>query len=322
MLYKTAVEFTDQGTIGATKLSWSYTGQSKTVIPASAYSYIGYTSSSPITVQVNPLCGNSKRTSGEEWDDGNIVDGDGWNSSCLIESNYTWTGGSENSKDICTKILKQNNESISEFASASSWTMIGFLIIGSILNTIQCFSSGYSSGSIFTIMNQIQLIMLLPMLPNFMNKDVELFIISFNFCLFNFNFIQFPPESLKIDISLDYDQPNSYLSMLKIDSGSGIVNLMSNISGVGFMIMFHGLLYMTIILLNKCKIDNRFSTFINKWFKRMTFGWYLQCIIWSYLMIVMISASEVFRYDWSQLMKIISLALSFFILVIEIKYLN
>ena len=33
-------------------------------------------------------------------DDGNTVNGDGWNSSCVVEVNYSWTGGNSSNKDI------------------------------------------------------------------------------------------------------------------------------------------------------------------------------------------------------------------------------
>ena len=38
------------------------------------------------------------------WDDGNKISGDGCNSTCDIESGWTWSGGSQTSKDICLEI--------------------------------------------------------------------------------------------------------------------------------------------------------------------------------------------------------------------------
>ena len=47
-------------------------------------------------------CGNGLRTGGEEWDDTNIINGDGCTANCLIEPGYVWSGGSASSKDSCT----------------------------------------------------------------------------------------------------------------------------------------------------------------------------------------------------------------------------
>lgn len=57
------------------------------------------------TVIKNDACGNGLRfSSAEQCDDGNMVSNDGCDSLCMIENNYTCTGGSENSKDVCKLI--------------------------------------------------------------------------------------------------------------------------------------------------------------------------------------------------------------------------
>ena len=49
-----------------------------------------------------PICGNGYRnqTDGEEWDDNNSMDEDGWSSECKIETNYKWSNAT--GADICT----------------------------------------------------------------------------------------------------------------------------------------------------------------------------------------------------------------------------
>ena len=47
-------------------------------------------------------CGDGFRTGIEECDDNNSSNGDGWSSTCTIESNNVWSGGSASSKDTCT----------------------------------------------------------------------------------------------------------------------------------------------------------------------------------------------------------------------------
>ena len=48
-------------------------------------------------------CGDGKVIvdTSTNWDDGNLIDGDGWSRSWLVERGYTWSGGSPISPDIC-----------------------------------------------------------------------------------------------------------------------------------------------------------------------------------------------------------------------------
>ena len=51
------------------------------------------------------------------WDDGNTVSGDGWTSSCLIETGWSWGGGSSTSKDIWIDIWGDGKK----YSSASNF---------------------------------------------------------------------------------------------------------------------------------------------------------------------------------------------------------
>ena len=283
--YSLVVEFWNQGGPMATKLWWSYAGQPQIQIPDSAYSSIRYTASSPISLNVIPLWGNGAKNLYEECDDGNSQNYDGCSSNWIIEANYTWTGGTLTSADVCTSTLL-SSETISNFSRTSSLITTGLIVAILLINTIAVLTSGYSSGSMFTMINQIQLIMLLPMLPNFMNEDVRVFIVSLNFWLFNFKFIGFDPKDISIGLQLDYEQPDKYLSEIKISSGSGIINILSNLCGVALMILLQIWLLIWSYLLKKLKVDNWFSKFINKAYANMTFGWYIQYISW--------------KHDWSR----------------------
>ena len=52
------------------------------------------------------LCGDGVRFNSIStyWDDGNLVDNDGWNSVWHVENGYYWLGGTSTSKDICNEI--------------------------------------------------------------------------------------------------------------------------------------------------------------------------------------------------------------------------
>ena len=107
-----------QGSGGSNiRLSWSYTGVAKTVIPYPNYVWPQFVGSSPYTFTVSclsgytntntnhpsewyPIWGDGLRLGVEVWDDGNTNSNDGWSSDCLlVEYNWTWSGGSSSSKD-------------------------------------------------------------------------------------------------------------------------------------------------------------------------------------------------------------------------------
>ena len=71
--YSIVAEFFNTGGPAQAILSWSYTGQTKTTIPPSAFTYKAFTNSSPLSVSVTPQWGNGFRVSGESCDDGIII---------------------------------------------------------------------------------------------------------------------------------------------------------------------------------------------------------------------------------------------------------
>ena len=46
-------------------------------------------------------CGNMVRDAGEGCDDANVISGDGWSELWVVESGWSWTGGSTTTKDTC-----------------------------------------------------------------------------------------------------------------------------------------------------------------------------------------------------------------------------
>ena len=52
------------------------------------------------------ICGDGFKmiSSLNSWDDGNNLNSDGWNSSCIVEAGWTWSGGSSTHKDTCSEI--------------------------------------------------------------------------------------------------------------------------------------------------------------------------------------------------------------------------
>ena len=83
------------------------------------------------------------------------------------------------------------------------WIFLAILASSATLNFIALFLQTYSSNSVFCFINQLQLILLLPMLPNFMNKDIQSFITSLNYSLLSFGFLDLNFNSIFAGISLE-----------------------------------------------------------------------------------------------------------------------
>ena len=120
-------------------MSWSYSGQSDTVVPSTSLYYPTYVSNSPfnVTVVCQPyftevitglipewvyLWGNGKRNGDEQWDDRNTINGDGWSSIWMVEDGYACTNGSATNRDFWDKFVftSTSNQGSTNTSSGSS----------------------------------------------------------------------------------------------------------------------------------------------------------------------------------------------------------
>ena len=74
------------------------------------------------------------------WDDGNSINGDGWNSSCTKEAGWTWSGGSSSSKDTCIEICGDGKR----FNTLTSYCDDGNTISGDGWSSTCIVESGHS----------------------------------------------------------------------------------------------------------------------------------------------------------------------------------
>ena len=284
--YKFVIEFYNSGGPAQLILSWSYPSQSKITIPDSAFSFTSYISSTPLTIFVSPSWGNGIRNSNEECDDGNTVSGDGWSNTWIIENNWTCTYGGLTSKDIwkwsnTTQPTKtnttqptntntnnnsnntnSNNETVKSTESthyALTYTILILILLSSFANLVGWILSSGSIQSIFSLINKVQLILLLPMIPQSMSNSVVNFIASLNFSLLNFGFLLNSNSSGVGSISNgSYSQSNSYLAKINLVSGSGLININGTILIFIILVLSNILILVTFLALKR-----RFS---NKWY--------------------------------------------------------
>ena len=154
-----------------------------------------------------------------------------------------------------------------------------------------------------------------------MNANVRDFIANLNYLLLTFGFIDYniSKQFDSLGISFDYNQPNTYLNQINLNSGSGIVNIFLFLWWVCIIISTHICLFLWSLIIPKDKSEKCCSKWILKAFERMTFGWYFTYIAWGFLPIILASVSEICRFNISGSKQIISLSLSimFFFLYFE-----
>jgi hypothetical protein len=93
----------------------------------------------------------------------------------------------------------------------------------------------------WSMINQFQIFILLPMLGAYMPFEVINFITGMGFTLFSFDFIPYKEiPGIKHTIQfLDYDQTDEYLDEVGIESGSSLINHISLILIFGLIGIAH-----------------------------------------------------------------------------------
>ena len=84
-------------------------------------------------------------------DDGNILNGDGWNSNCSIESGYKWSGGSSVLNDVWSI-------SISTQEAAAATATQSTVAVGASISSGASLLSMSSPIGVFASVNQFQLL--------------------------------------------------------------------------------------------------------------------------------------------------------------------
>ena len=85
-----------------------------------------------------------------------------------------------------------------------------------------------STQSMFSLLNAIQLFLLLPCIGTYVPFEVISYMISLDFSLISMEFM--PKIDLKFIVQMiDYEQTDTYLALIDFDSSSAIMNLTDTI---------------------------------------------------------------------------------------------
>ena len=262
----------------------------------------------PIPTKWVTVCGDGIRAGYEIWDDENTVSGDGWAANWMkVEDGFVWVGGWFGVTDIWLKWDPGygSNVDYTKCIGAEVPRDVKGLAVASAIATsagvsstmlVTMFSSSSSSSSnSFGMINQIQLVILLPLIGAFLPQKIYDYLKSMNASLFNLSFLPSSNSESSINIKswFDFKQPNSYLYLLQLSSGSALVNILSLTTMVGAVIWLHILLLIIFSILFKLNKLVRVRRLIEKILKMLTFGFYVGVWIETYILFLLVDFSEV-----------------------------
>ena len=197
--------------------------------------------------------GDGIRAGNEAWDDGNRIDGDGWSSNCLsIENGWRWSNTIKINREIWLKwdIGYVNNENWTEWVDGNIprnskmialFTLIAISLGISLNLLISALTSATSPQSKFGLINQIQLLLILPLINCYYPEKVMDFIKAMKSSLFTLSFLPMDQSETIIDLKNMFKtaQYNSYMYLLDLKSGSAFINVLNLSIVVGCVIWLH-----------------------------------------------------------------------------------
>ena len=280
-------------------------------------------------------CGDGIREGSEHCDDGNTVSGDGWAADwMLIESGWSWYGGYFDVTDVWVKWdlgydpnpdyttcigaeVSRDVQALSAAASLSAYLGISSNLILTIFS-----SSSSSSSNSFGIINQIQLVIIFPLIGPYLPEKIYDYLKSMSTSLFNLNFL--PTSNTESTISFkslfDYKQQNSYLYLLQLKSGSAFVNILDLTTTVGLVIGIHIVLLILFAVLHKLNKLQRLKNIVLKIIGMLSFGFYIGVWLETYLLFWLVDFSEIHYQNKNGIQNLKSTVMSYVILAFMLLF--
>ena len=187
-------------------------------------------------------------------------------------------------------------------------SVAGIVAVASVLNTS-------SLSSLWSMMNQVQLFFLLFLTRAFIPLDVKTIISGNSIALnlpqyFNFQKLDFYSSALSY---FDFSLSDQNFDSLNIQSDSSLYNLNPTLILGILLVLFHFIILLLRYLLSKTETTGKWSKFlfiikwiISKIFNILTFGYYIRCILEMNQFILITSVYEVYSFNLSQNIRIMS----------------
>jgi hypothetical protein len=129
-----------------------------------------------------------------------------------------------------------SNEGTTELIVIQSIALVG--IVTSLGVSVISMSS---PQTMFSIINQFQMFILLPMIGAYMPPKVIQVLLGMNFSIFSFSFIPLEKIPLISDLInfIDYDQNDEYFDSIGLTSGSAFLNIIALMLVFGLFTLYH-----------------------------------------------------------------------------------
>ena len=173
-----------------------------------------------------------------------------------------------------------------------------FVIISLLIPIINGMITNSTSNSLWVLLNQYQLYLMLPLLNTYLPYDFVYFIRELQFVLLDFKLEDIALLSLIYETSdgLDYEQPVSVLRDNGIESGSFFINQLDNVIIFSTFIMMNVIFILLYLALSAClkMSDKQVTKRCSKFFH---FTVYIRHIIEAYLYAMLSCLSELYHVD-------------------------
>ena len=312
-LSSTTIVFSIANYNGVTAPSWvlidSSSGLLKITTPSSASSisysfYINAQVSSVtnpiqklITIKVTPWSAKNC----QKW---TVEDSTKW-SSC--NTNYYLTSGS------CSNEATSTIKAMSTTTNSLIGGTAALVILSSTIHSA-------SFASLWAIINQLQMFLLILLTRAYLPLDIVNFIVGSKIAMSPYDYIPFKKSSYSYSVNdlFDFDQNDEILSKIGLDSGSSFVNNYSFLSSLLSMILFHLQVFIFMFLLSKCEVEGKWAKpfkglkwLVEKIFTILTFGYYIRTMVETYQVLLISTISEINIFNVKSTVHISSLISAF-----------
>ena len=239
-------------------------------------------------------------------------------------SGYSLSLGSWNLINIQPTQPIQQVTSISETAkllSTANQIIIGVIVLISAGSSLTNLSS---MASLWSIINQVQILFLLFLTGAFIPEDIEAVITGPSICLNPFSFLQLKTNANYSFASnyFNFGLENKNLEKFEIKSDSTIVNMTFFLLSIIIIWILHFWIFLTQKLLAKESKLNFWSYllscihwFLQKLMELFTFALYIRIILESNQFILIAWVSEMYQFNFNETKRKFSIIIAFMILI-------
>ena len=270
----------------------------------------------------------------------NNADASNWNTcnsgytvnsgSCISPTSQTSSSSSNSNSQNSnssnkTKASKESSETAKGLSTSIQWIAgltTGAIVLSNVINSS-------SISSLWSLLNQLQLLFLLLITGAFIPEDVKTVILGQKFAISPFSYIplqdiEFYKSALK---RFNFNLSNSEFDQLGVESGSSIYNICSFFVTLIWITLLHLIIYFTRVWLNKYEDSEEswWLTRVSKWiinrlFKILTFGYYIRLFLEINQYFLITSVDEIYSFNASGAIRIISLIIAFILFILWLSF--